>query len=139
MISAKSWYLSVSLVKNLPAKQETQFQSLSQEDLLEKEMAIHSSIVTWEFPWSEEAGRLWNQPWIDIGRADDETEEPIFWPPDVENWLIGKHPDEGKDWGQEEKGAADDEMVGWHHWLNGHEFEQAPGRCSWGHKESDMT
>ena len=50
-----------------------------------------------------------------------------YWPPDAKNWLIGKDPDAGKDWGQEEKGATEDEMVGWHHWLNGHEFEQAPG------------
>ena len=52
---------------------------------------------------------------------------PIFWPPDVKNWLIGKDSDAGKDWWQEEKGMTEDEMVGWHHWLNGHEFEQAPG------------
>ena len=65
-----------------------------------------------------------NQPWIFIGRTDTET--PILWPPDVKSWLIGKDPDGGKDWGQSEKGAAEDEMVGWHHQLNGHEFEQAP-------------
>ena len=88
-----------------------------------------------------------NQSWIFIGRTDAETEASILWPSDAKNWLIGKDPDAGKDWRWEEKGTAEDEMVGWHHWLNGHEFEQAPGVrdgqgslvcCSpWGHKESD--
>ena len=88
-----------------------------------------------------------NDPWIFIGRTD--ADAPIPWPPDAKNWLIGKDPDAGKDWRQEEKGTTEDEMVGWHHRLNGHEFEQAPGvgdgqeslACSspWGHKESDMT
>ena len=74
---------------------------------------------------------------------------PILWSPDVKNWLIRKDPDAGKDWRQEEKGTTEDEMVGWHHWLNGHEFEQAQGVgdgqggllcCSpWSCKESDMT
>ena len=67
-----------------------------------------------------------NQSWIFIGRTDAETETPIFWPPNTKNWLIGKDPDAGKDWRQEEKGTTEDMMVGWHHWLNGHEFEQAP-------------
>ena len=68
-----------------------------------------------------------NQSWILIGRTDAEAETPIFWPPNVKNWLIGKDPDAGKDWGQEEKGTIEDEMVGWHHRLHGHEFEQASG------------
>ena len=90
-----------------------------------------------------------NQSWIFIGRTDVETENPILWPPDVKNWLIWKDPDAGKDWRQEEKGTTDDEMVGCHHQLDGHEFEQAPGVgdgqgglvcCSaWGRKESDTT
>ena len=63
-----------------------------------------------------------NQSWIFIGRADAEAETPIFWPPDVKNWLIWKDPDAGKDWRQE-KGTTEDEMAGWHHRLNGHEFE----------------
>ena len=63
-----------------------------------------------------------NWPWILVGRTDAEAETPILWPPNVKNWLIGKDPDAGKDWGQEEKGT-----VGWHHWLDGHESEQAPG------------
>ena len=64
----------------------------------------------------------WNQPWMFIGRTDVEAETPILWPPDVENWLIGKEPDAGKDWRREEKGTTEDEIVGWHHRLNGHEF-----------------
>ena len=64
-----------------------------------------------------------NQSWLFIGRADAEAETPVLWPPDVKNWLIGKDPDAGKDWRWEEKGTTEDEMVGWHHWLNGHEFE----------------
>ena len=68
-----------------------------------------------------------NQPWTFIGRTDAEAETPILWPPDGKSWLIGKDPDAGKDWGQEEKGKTEDEMVGWHHQLNAHEFEQALG------------
>ena len=68
-----------------------------------------------------------NQPWMFIGRTDTEAEALILWPPDAKDWLNGKDPDAGKDWGQEEKGATEDEMVGWHHWLHGHEFEQAHG------------
>ena len=63
-----------------------------------------------------------NQSWIFIGRTDAEAETPILWPPYVKNWLIWKYPDAGQDWRQEEKGTTEDEMVGWHHRLNGHEF-----------------
>ena len=87
-----------------------------------------------------------NQPWIFIGRTDAEAETPILCPPDEKNWLIGKDPDAGEDWRQEEKEMTEDETVGWHHWLNGHEFEKAPwygegqgslACCSpWGRKES---
>ena len=75
----------------------------------------------------ESLGWQGDQSWIFSGRTDVEAETPILWPPDVKNWLIGKDPDPGKDWGQEEKGMTEDEMVGWHHWLNGHEFEQTLG------------
>ena len=68
-----------------------------------------------------------NQPWIFIGRTDAEAEAPILWPPDAKSWLTGKDPDAGKDWRQEEKVMTKDEMVAWHHWLDGHEFEQIPG------------
>ena len=90
-----------------------------------------------------------NRYWIFTGRIDAEAETPILWPPDVKNWLFGKDPDAGKDWRQEKKGTTDDEMVGWHPWLDGHKFELTPGvgdgqeglaSCSpWGHKESDTT
>ena len=88
-----------------------------------------------------------NQSWIFIGGIDTEAEAPVLWPPDAKNWFIGKDPDAGKDWGR--RLATEDEIVGWHHWLNEHEFEQTPGNsegqgslvcCSpWGCKESDMT
>ena len=68
-----------------------------------------------------------NQPWIFIEGTDAEAEAPILSPPNVKNWLTGKEPDAGKDWGQEEKGTTEDEMAVWHHWLIGHEFEQALG------------
>ena len=64
-----------------------------------------------------------NQPWIFIGRTDAEAKTPILWPSDLKNWLLGKDLDAGNDWKQEEKGTTEDEMVGWHHQLNGHEFE----------------
>ena len=64
-----------------------------------------------------------NQSWIFIGRTDAEAETPVLWPPDVKKWLTGKDPDAGKDWRWEEKGTTEDEMVGWHHQLDGHEFE----------------
>ena len=67
-----------------------------------------------------------DQSWVFIGRTDVETETPILWPPDAKNWLLGKDPDAGKDWRQEKKGLTEDEMVGWHHWLGGHELKQAP-------------
>ena len=68
-----------------------------------------------------------DQSWVFIGRTDAEAETPILWPPDGKNWLIRKDLDVGKDWRREEKGMTEDEMVGWHHWLNGHEFEWTPG------------
>ena len=68
-----------------------------------------------------------NQSWIFTGRTNAEAETSILWPPDAKKWLIGKDPDTRKDWRQKEKGTTEDEMVGWHHQLNGHEFEQAPG------------
>ena len=68
-----------------------------------------------------------NQPWIFTGSIDAEAEALILWPPNAKSWLIGKDPDAGKDWEQEEKGMTKDEMVWWHYWLNGHEFEQTLG------------
>ena len=90
-----------------------------------------------------------DQCWVFIGRTDTEVEAPILWPPDVKSQLTGKDPDGGKDWGQEEKGVTENEMVGWYYWLNGHEFEKTPGdsedreagctAAHGGHKESDTT
>ena len=68
-----------------------------------------------------------NQSWIFIGSFDAKAETPILWPPDAKNWLTGKYPDAGKDWGQEEKGTTEDEVVGWHHWLNRRKSEQTQG------------
>ena len=90
-----------------------------------------------------------DQSGVFIGRTDAKAETPILWPPHVKSWLIGKDPDAGRDWGQEEKGTTEDVMAGWHHQLDGCEFEWSPGVgdeqgglvccSSWGHKESDMT
>ena len=90
-----------------------------------------------------------DQSWVFIGRPDAEAETPILWPHHAKSWLIGKDPDAGRDWGQEEKGTTENELVGWHQRLNGHKFEQTPRdsegqeslTCSspWGHKESNMT
>ena len=90
-----------------------------------------------------------NQSWMFIRRTDTETEAPIIWPANVKSWLIRKDPDAGKDWRQKEKETTEGEMVGWHHWLSGQEFEQTPGDsegrgsqvcCSpWGRKESDTA
>ena len=90
-----------------------------------------------------------DQSWVLIGRTDVEAETPILWPPDAKSWLIGKDPDAGSDWGQEEKGMIEDEMAGWHHQLDAHEFGWTPGvgdgqgglACcgSWGRKELDTT
>ena len=90
-----------------------------------------------------------DQSWVFIGRTDVEAETLILWPPDAKSWLIWKEPDAGKDWGQEEKGMPEDEMVGWHHRLDGHGFGWTPGgddgqgglACcsSWGRKELDKT
>ena len=68
-----------------------------------------------------------NKSWIFIGRTDAETETPVPWPPNAKNWLPGKDPDAGKDWRQVKKGMTKDEMIGWHHWLDEHEFDQALG------------
>ena len=90
-----------------------------------------------------------DQPWVFFGRTDAEAETPVLWPPHAKSWLIEKDSDAGRDWGQEEKGMTEGEMAGWHHRLDGREFEWTPGAgdgqrglacCStWGHKESDTT
>ena len=90
-----------------------------------------------------------DQPWVFFWRNDAKPETPVLWPPHMKSWLIGKDSYAGRDWGQEDKGKAEDEMAGWHHRLDGHEFEWTPGVSdgqgglawcdSWGHKVSDMT
>ena len=90
-----------------------------------------------------------DQSWVFFGGNDAKEETPVLWPPHMKSWLIGKDSDAGRDWGQVEKGTTEDEMAGWHHWLDGREIEwtlgvgdgQAGLACcdSWGHKESDMT
>ena len=90
-----------------------------------------------------------DQCWVFIGRTDVVAETPVLWPPDLNNWLLGKDPDAGKDWRQEESGTTEDEMVGWHYRIDGHDFEQALGVgdrqgslecCSpWGCKKSETT
>ena len=90
-----------------------------------------------------------DQSWVFFGRTDAKAETPVLWPPHVKSWLIGKDSESGRDWGQEEKGTTEDEMAGWHHWLDGRESEWSPGGgdgqgdlafCnSWGRKESDTT
>ena len=90
-----------------------------------------------------------DQSWVFVGRTDAEAETPIVWPPDEKSWLIGKDPDAGRDWGQEEQGITEDKMAGWHHRLDAHEFGWTTGvgdgqgglACcdSWGRKESDTT
>ena len=90
-----------------------------------------------------------DQSWVFIGRTDFEAETPILWPPHAKSWLIGKDPDAGKDWGQEEMGMTEDKMVGWHHQFDGHGFGWTPAvgdgqgglACcnSWGRKETDTT
>ena len=105
------------------------------------EAVLHSSML--------QTTPFWNQPWKFIGRTDAEAEAPILWPPEAKSRLIGKAPDAWKDWRQEETRVTENEMVGWHHWLNGHEFKQTPGDgdgqgslvcCSpWGCKELNTT
>ena len=105
----------------------------------------------WESPMNSRGLNPINHKgnWIFIERTDSKAEAAILWSPDAKRWLIGKDPDAGKDWGLEAKGVREDELLGWHHWLNGHELVQTPGKsegqgilacCSlWGHKELDMT
>ena len=122
---------------------------LSAEELMLLNLVLEKIL---EVPWDwlgliQPISPKGDQSWIFIVRTDAET--PNLWPTDVKNWLIGKDPDAEKDWRHEEKGMTEDEVVRWHHQLNGHEFEQTPGVgdeqrglacCSpWGHKESDTT
>ena len=116
-------------------------------------LSQHQGLFKWVSPLHQVAKvlefQLQHQSFQRTFRTDFEAETPILWPPDAKNWLIWKDPDAGKDWRWEEKGTTEDEMVGWHHWLNGHEFEKtlwdserqrSLACCSpWGCKELDMT
>ena len=116
-------------------------------------LSLHSNIINQEDPLDckeiKPVNPKGNQSWIFIAITNADAEAPILWPPDAKSQLTGKDPDAGRDWRQEEKGTTEDEMVGWHHWLDGHVSEKAPGVgdgqgglvcCSpWGHKESDTT
>ena len=103
--------------------------------------------VPWTARRSNQSLLKGDQSWVFTGKTDVEADAPILWPPDVKSWLTGKDPDTGKDWGQEEKWSTEDEIVGWHHWLNGHGFGWTLGVgdgqgglvwcISWCHKESD--
>ena len=108
----------------------------SSPSLLPRSPIRHHSPSAWDtvrllrVPWTARRSNqsiLKEISWIFLGRTDVEAETPILWPPDVKSWLIGKDPDAGKDWRQEEKGTREDEIIGWHHLLSGHEFEQASG------------
>ena len=111
--------------------------------------SFFTSLLKLSAMWSNQSILKEINPWIFTARTDAKAETPILWPPDGKNWLIGKHPDSGKDWRQEEKGTTNDEVAGWHQRLNGHEFEWTPGVGNgqgslvcfspWGHKKSDMT
>ena len=148
--------------------QETWVHFLGQEDPLEKRTATHSSILAWTIAWCfwtvvlkkslespldckeiQPVHPKGDQSWVFIGGTDVEAETLLLWPPDAESWPIWKDPDTGKDWGQEEKGTTEDEMIGWHHQLYGHGFGWTLGVgdgqggmvccSSWGCKESDTT
>ena len=105
--------------------------------------------VPWTARRSNQSILKGDQSWVFTGRTDAEAETPVLWPPHVKSWLIGKDSDAGRDWGQVEKGTPEDEMAGWHHQLDGREFEWTPGdgdgqgglarHDSWGHKDSDRT
>ena len=107
---------------------------------------------SWESLWLQEdptSQSKGDQSCVFIGRTDAKAETPVLWPPNAKSWLIGEDSDAGWDWGQEEKGTTEDEMAGWHHWLDACESEWTPGvgdgqgglACcdSWGHRESDTT
>ena len=124
-----------------------------------------ASPIQWTWVWVNSGSWWWTgrpgllqsmgsqrvrQDWAtELNWTDAEAKTSIFWSPDVKSWLIGKDPDAGKDWGQEEKGVTEDEMAGWHHWVNGHEFEWTLEDCEgqgslvccspWGLKKSDTT
>ena len=147
--------LSVSFVHNLPQLHMQLFSVPCEESWVLKNWCFWTVVLeqTLESPldWKEiqPVHSKGNQSWVFFGRTDAKAETPVLWPPHVKSWLIGKDPDAGRDWGQEEKGTTEDEMAGWHHRLDGRKFEstlwvgdgQGGLECcdSWGHKELDKT
>ena len=133
-----TWMRETSIIQDAHSMSFVRFTS---------DFQVWSGFLLYVQSWSEHF--LVSQSWVFIEGTDVEAETRILWPPDVESWLIWKDPDAGKDWKQEEEGTIEDEMVGWHHRLNGHGFGWTPGvgdgqgglACcsSWGCKESDMT
>ena len=142
--SQQNWpvpFKSVKVIKDKGSGTDTDWRSLRNH-----EKTLESPLDCKEIQPVHSKG---DQPWDFFGRNDAEAETPVLWPPHVKSWLIGKVSDAGRDWGQEEKGTAEDEMAGWYHRLDGHESGWTPGvgdgqgglACcdSWGHKESDTT
>ena len=137
---------SIITFKKASQNQTTKINNAKPQLLLHHANTVERSLDSKEFQSVNPKG---NPSWIFIGRTDAEAEAPILWPPDVKSWLTGKDPDAEKGWGQEGKRVTEDEVVGWHHWLYGHEFEQALGDgegqgsltcCNpWSWKELDMS
>ena len=123
------------------------WRKLSAEELMLLNCGVGED--SWESLGLQPVHSKGDQPWVFVGRNDAKAETPVLWPPHAKSWLIGKDSDAGRGWGQEEKGTTEDEIAGWHHWLDGREFEWTPGVgdgqgglvcCdSWGHKESNTT
>ena len=140
----KTWFVCIYLSTKTPEGDLHNSNEITYSNC--NEIALESPVDSREIKLVNPKG---NQPSVFIGRTVVEAEAPKLWPLGAKNWLTGKDPDAGKDWRQEEKGTTEDEMVGWHHRLNGHGFGRTPGDgdgqrslvcCSpWGHKESDTT
>ena len=167
LLGGKVTFLDSNLVTNLDSILKSRDITLSTKFHLVKAVVfpvVMYGCKSWTVKkaehWKIDAFELWcwrrllwvpwtHQSWVFIGKTDAEAETPIRWPPHSKSWLIGKDPDAGRDWGQEEKGMTEDEMAVWHHWLDAHEFGWTQGvgdgqwglACcdSWGHKELDTT
>ena len=140
----KTWFVCIYLSTKTPEGDLHNSNEITYSNC--NEITLESPVDSGEIKLVNPKG---NQPSVFIGRTVVEAEAPILWPLGAKNWLTVKDPDAGKDWRQEKKGTTEDEMAGWHHRLDGHEFEGTPGDgdgqrslmcCSpWGHKESDTT
>ena len=103
------------------------WRKLSSEELMLLNCGVEDSWESLGLQGDQPVHSKGDQPWVFFGRNDAKAETPLPWPPHAKSWLIGKDSDAGRDWGQEEKGMTEDEMAGWHHWLDGREFEWTPG------------